>query len=142
VIAADRGMGNPLLAAMGTSWILPVAAVVGGAWGLSMLFAAMAGAEASSHREAGILSAVGREGRQWVSTVRTWALPTALAAGVAGLAYWWFAKEKPKRAAKVKASAEEAPELPPRSEMMANVEEPEEPDEPEEIEEDEDEPEE
>jgi len=135
IAPAEDGMGNPLLAAMGTSWILPAAAVVGGAWGLSMLFAAMAGAEASSHREAGIISAIGREGRQWVNTVKTWALPTALAAGVAGLAYWWFVKAKPKRAVKAKAAVaeaeeeeeEEALELPPpRSEMRANVEEPEE----------------
>ena len=121
--AGEAGMGNPLLAAMGTSWILPAAAVVGGAWGLSMLFAAMAGSEATAHREGGIVSGITREAGQWVTTVRTWALPAVLAVGVGALGYWYLKNRKPQKArAAAGAAEEETPALPARSEMKQNFE--------------------
>jgi hypothetical protein len=120
---ADDSMGIPPL-------VLPIAAVVGGAFGLSSLFSYLAGRESGGHREAGVVGSVAREARDWKATAKAWALPVGLAAGVSVLGYFWLSRKYAERAAKAGApritvKSGEPKALPPKSEMRQNVGEPE-----------------
>lgn len=121
---------------MGLPPLLPIAAVVGGAFGLSSLFSYLAGRESGAHREAGITAAMAREVRDWKATARAWAVPAGLALLVGGAAVFWLNKRYSIKAAKAGAPritvrTGEPKALPAKSEMRQN---PEDEDEPEEIE--------
>lgn len=129
--AGDDSMGLPPL-------VLPIAAVVGGAFGLSSLFSYLAGRESGAHREAGVVSAVTREVRDWKATAKAWALPGVLVLGTGGLLWFYLSKKYAERTARAGApritvKTGGAPALPAKSEMRKNAsEEPEEDEEPEE----------
>jgi hypothetical protein len=112
--------------AMGLIPLLPLVAVVGGAFGLSNLFSFMAGGERTAHREAGIAESAAGTARNWWDTAKTWALPGALAVGVGGLLYFWVSRKydlKKARAsrAQVTVQAPEPKALPePKAEMKSN----------------------
>lgn len=108
--------------AMGIWWVLPAAAVVGGAWGLSNLFSYLTGQEARVHGDSGIIVNTAREMTQWSRAIRTWALPVGLLGVVGTLGYFYLKTRKTPKAAAARAATRVEPALPPKAEMKQNEE--------------------